>query len=221
MERAVRRSNILNNLKMKKIILTLCLVAVLGLPFSPVLADEVIDDKPLEINFENPLTKDKVEDVLGGVLSTIQGIVAILAVLFLVIGGIIYITSAGDEKRMTVAKGAILAAVIGFALAIAAPSFLKEIYDALDVKESDAIADPGGIPLSQIALNFLDVLLSFVGILAVIMLVVGGIMYIVSAGDETRSETAKKIVTYAVIGLGVAITSLIIVKAITGLVITT
>lgn len=200
---------------MKKIVLTLCLVIALGFAFSPVLAD---DPQPLTVEFHNPLTQDSVEGVLGSVLSTIQGIVAILAVMFLVIGGIIYITSAGDEKRMTAAKGAILAAMIGFALAIAAPSFLKEIYTALGTKDDSGVNPPDGLPLSQIALNILDVLLSFVGILAVIMLVVGGIMYMVAAGDETRAETAKKIVTYAVIGLGVAITSLIIVKAISGLV---
>ncbi len=200
---------------MKKILIIVSFIFISGFIVSQVSADTPTDPlTPTE--FTNPLNFDTVEGVLGSVLTTVQGIVAILAVVFLVIGGILYITSAGDEKRMTLAKGAILAAVIGFALAIAAPSFLKEIYEALGT--TDTVPDPGGLRLSAIALNILDLLLSFVGILAVIMLVVGGIMYITAAGEESRTETAKKIVTYAIIGLGVAITALIIVTAITKLI---
>jgi hypothetical protein len=43
------------------------------------------------------------------------------------------------------------------------------------------------------------------------MLVVGGLMYITAAGDEGRVETGKKIVTYAVIGIAVALSALVIV----------
>lgn len=161
------------------------------------------------MTFENPLQQNSVEGVLVQILTTLQGIVAVLALVFLVIGAIIYITSAGDQGRVTLAKAAIFAAIIGLALAIAAPALLREIYTALGGTAPSNT--PMALTLQEIALNVLQVLLSIVGLLAIIMLVVGGIMYMTSAGDETSAGTAKKTITYAIIGLVVALVSLVIV----------
>jgi hypothetical protein len=48
------------------------------------------------------------------------------------------------------------------------------------------------------------VLLFIVGIISVIMIIVGGILYAVSAGDASNVERAKATIMYAVIGLLVA-----------------
>ncbi|MEI8096909.1 MAG: hypothetical protein WCG73_02290, partial [Candidatus Moraniibacteriota bacterium] len=71
--------------------------------------------------------------------------------------------------------------------------------------------------LSAIALSALQFLLSVVGILGIIMLVVGGLTYITSAGNEERSQSGKKIVTYAIIGIAIALASLVVVTQIAGL----
>jgi hypothetical protein len=119
---------------------------------------------------------------------------------------------------MTVAKGAITASMIGLAIGIAAPSFLKEIYTIMGGgTDVDTSLLDESLTLTQIALNFLDFLLAIVGVLALIMLIVGGIMYLTSAGDDKRIETAKKIVTYAIIGIAVALASLVIVRQISNL----
>jgi hypothetical protein len=44
-----------------------------------------------------------------------------------------------------------------------------------------------------------------VGILSVIMLIAGGIMYATSAGDEAKTKKAKTAVTAAIIGLVFAV----------------
>ena len=59
-------------------------------------------------------------------------------------------------------------------------------------------------------LNFLKL----TGILAIIMLVIGGLMYFAAAGDETRADTAKKIVKFSIIGIAVTLASLVIVRQI-------
>lgn len=46
-----------------------------------------------------------------------------------------------------------------------------------------------------------NTLLTFAGIISVIMIIVGGIMYSLSAGDSKKSATAKDTILYAVIGL--------------------
>lgn len=169
------------------------------------------------IPFANPLAFNTVEEVLTSILGTLQGIIVVLALVFIVIGAVLYITSAGNEGQMTLAKGAITAAMIGLAIALAAPSFLKEIGTVLGwgAVGSGPVSD--ALTLSQIALNVLNFLLSIVGVLAVIMLVIGGIMYLTAAGNEDRIETGKKIVTYSIIGITVALAALIIVRQIAAL----
>jgi hypothetical protein len=167
------------------------------------------------IEFKNPLKYDTVQGLATNILSTLQTIIVVLSIIFIVLGGIFYITSAGNEKRMTAAKGAIFASMIGLAIGIAAPSFLKEIYTIMG--GTGGITPPEGLTLTQIALNFLNFLLSIVGILALIMLIIGGITFLTSAGDEDRYKTGKKIVTYAVIGIAISLAALVIVKQIASL----
>jgi hypothetical protein len=171
----------------------------------------------VSINFSNPLAYDTVEGVLDSILGTLRAIIVTLALVFLVVGAVLYITSAGSEKQMKVAKGAIVAAMIGLAIGLAAPSFLKEISQVLGWTSVNNPDVSGALTLSQIALNVLYFLLSVVGILAIIMLVVGGIIYMTGAttGDEkSKVQTGKNIIKYAIIGIFVALASLVIVSQI-------
>lgn len=165
------------------------------------------------VEFKNPLKYDTVEAVVGSFLTALQGIIVTLAIVFIVIGGILYITSAGNEKQMELGKKALLASMIGLAIGIAAPSFLLEIYTILGGNPSSVPA-PEGQRLSTIVLNVLNFLLSVVGTLALIMLVVGGIMYIMASGNEDTADKAKNTIKYAIIGIAVALAALVIVRQI-------
>ena len=165
------------------------------------------------VEFKNPLKYDTVEAVVGSFLTALQGIIVTLAIVFIVIGGILYITSAGNEKQMELGKKALLASMIGLAIGIAAPSFLLEIYTILGGNPSSVPA-PEGQRLSTIVLNVLNFLLSVVGTLALITLVVGGIMYIMASGNEDTADKAKNTIKYAIIGIAVALAALVIVRQI-------
>ena len=169
---------------------------------------------PQAATFTNPLRFNTVEEVLGSLLGTLRGIIVVLSIVFIVIGAILYITSAGDEGRMKTAKAAITASMIGLALGIAAPSFLKEIGQILGWGAVNNTEVSGAKTLTEIATNVLNFLLSIVGILGIIMLVVGGIMYLTAAGDENRIDTGKSIVKYSIIGIIVALASLVLVSQI-------
>lgn len=62
--------------------------------------------------------------------------------------------------------------------------------------------------------NFLKWLLLIFGFLAIISFVITGIMYITSAGERERSENAKKQMYWSIIGVIVALSSYVILKAI-------
>lgn len=60
--------------------------------------------------------------------------------------------------------------------------------------------------------NILNILFMIIGILAVIMIVVGGFRYVLSAGDSSAVTAAKNTILYAVIGLIVALLAFAIVN---------
>jgi uncharacterized membrane protein len=64
-----------------------------------------------------PITVDESQLTVGTVLANVTtwvlGFSAAVAVLFLIVGGLQYITAAGNEKRSEAAKSTILYAVIG------------------------------------------------------------------------------------------------------------
>jgi hypothetical protein len=149
-----------------------------------------------------------VNQFLTMVLGSLQGIIAILSVIFIVIGGIMYITSAGNETAITRAKSTITAALVGLAIALAAPSFLSEIMTIL----GSNVPGPAAPTLRSIALRTLSFLLSVVGIIGIIGLVIGGYSYVTAYGNEKKIDTAKTIIKYSLIGIVVALAAVILVR---------
>ncbi len=171
------------------------------------------------ITFTNPLKYSSLQGFLNNGLSVLRSIIVVLSIIFIVIGGVMYIISAGNDDMMKKAKGAITASLIGLAIGIAAPSFLKEIYTIFGAKDDSGIdtSQLTGPTLTEIAMNFLNFLLSIVGILAIIMLIIGGIMYLTSVGDDDRIKSARKIVTWSIVGIIVSLASMVIVRQIASL----
>ena len=159
-----------------------------------------------KIEFSNPLTQDTVEGVLTGAMTTIKNVVAALAVLMIVVGGVMYITSAGSNQTEA-AKKTITFALVGLAITLAAPAFLKEVYEIVGTEDvPEGVGETG---LYEIAVSATQTILTFIGALSILMIVVGGVMYITN-----QTDTAKKIIKFAIIGLVVALTSLVMVNAI-------
>lgn len=161
--------------------------------------------------YVNPLADSDVNTLLTKFLGSLQTIIGITALVFLVIGALIYITSAGDESRITWAKGAMLAALVGLAIAIAAPLFLREIGTILGWIDPQTTTFGTSLTLTEVLGKILGFLLGIVGVIAIIALVLGGFMYLTSAGDADRADTGKGIVKYAIIGILVALAGLVII----------
>ena len=113
-------------------------------------------------------------------------------------------------------KKAILAIVCAIALlgATAVPVFAADACDYCkgdnceiickkDQKEADAENMVGKI---------LQTVFGIIGVVAVIVIIVGGIMYTTSQGDSTKLSTAKNTILYAAIGLIISLLSFAIVS---------
>ena len=69
-------------------------------------------------------------------------------------------------------------------------------------------------PISYFATNITNFVISVVAVVAILMIVVSGLMYITSAGDESKVANAKKSLTTGIVGLVIALVAFVIVKTI-------
>ncbi len=60
--------------------------------------------------------------------------------------------------------------------------------------------------------NIINILLFIIGAVAVIMIIIGGLRYILSGGDSSSTKSARDTVLYAVVGLVIAISAYAIVN---------
>ncbi|MFZ1627079.1 MAG: hypothetical protein WAT81_04720 [Candidatus Moraniibacteriota bacterium] len=164
------------------------------------------------VSVTNPVSFTTVDRLFTNILTWLQSFIVILALIFIVIGAFLYITSGGDSGRITTAKNCITATLIGLAIGIAAPAFLKEISAMLGWVAAPPVGVGTSLTLIEIANNVLNFLLAIIGVVAIIMLVVGAFMYLTAAGDEDRIDTGKKIVKYSIIGITIALASLLLVR---------
>jgi len=164
-----------------------------------------------DVTAPNPFGFTSLEDFLAtGILPWLRGVLVTLALVFFIIGALLYMTGGAIEGNIKQGKAAMTASLLGFAIALAAPMFLTEIYGIFG-----ATAPSGGPTLVGIALNVLKFLLSIIGIFGTIMLVVSGLSYMGSAGADDKAKAAKKMATYAVVGIALALAALIIIRQIT------
>ena len=77
--------------------------------------------------------------------------------------------------------------------------------------DSSVCKNPGAKP-SDLISKIVSTLLFVVGALSVVMIIVGGIMYVTSNGDSGRITLAKNTLTYAIIGLVVAFLAFAVVQ---------
>jgi len=161
--------------------------------------------------FGNPLGVDSIEGVLGNIMSYLQGIAGTIAVIFIIIGGVMYMLSGGSKEMTERAKKTLVFAIAGLAIVLAAPLFYQEIKAVLS-------GSSPGSALQAVLSNILKLLLSIVGFLAIISMVVGAIWMFTAVGDEERYELGKKTATYSIIGLVIAVASLIIATQVKNLI---
>ena len=109
---------------------------------------------------------------------------------------------------------AAFAVIIGVGLVTvpASPVSAINVFDQCKSNGSSAVCKAQGDSLSPMIKIVINTLLFVLGMIAVIMIVIGGIRYTTSNGDAGSVKSAKDTILYAVVGLIVAILSYAIVN---------
>ena len=95
-------------------------------------------------------------------------------------------------------------------LAIDAPAFANAKSEVTSGVSS--VNDGNSTDLPSFITNIVNILLFLAGAVAVIVIIIGGIRYVMSSGDAGQVQSAKNTILYAVIGLIVVIMAYAIVN---------
>jgi len=104
----------------------------------------------------------------------------------------------------------------GFAMLMAAAFFVDPAFAQLiDINDNPseiqtATASEGSLRL--MVLKFVNFFLYFLGLVATVFVIYGGFLYITSQGDDGNVEKAKKILTFAAIGILIVLISFALIN---------
>jgi hypothetical protein len=158
------------------------------------------------VNFTMNAAGIKGNDVPGGsnllgaahtILMVFLTLVGITALVYIIIGGVRYITAMGEESKIEAAKKNILYAVIGLIVVGLATVIVN--FTAAAIGLPTGLPGTSNLPLAIMVI--LNAALVLAGITAVIYVIIGGVKYITSQGEADQAEEGKRIILYAVMGL--------------------
>ena len=130
------------------------------------------------------------------------------------------------EALKTMLKSKVFVNLSLFVLAFFTAYFVQFAPEALAVTLIDGGDSPTGITgatqgefrIRQLILTFTDFFLGFLGLLAVLMVIYGGFLYLTAAGDDSKVENGKKIIMYSIVGIVIILISFALIHTvITGL----
>lgn len=104
---------------------TICIIGISAISTTPTFADDPcntsLPDTVREANGCNNNSKNQLPDIITGIINAVIAVSGLVAVIYIIVGGVNYMTSNGDSTKIQKAKTTILYALIG--LVICALSF--------------------------------------------------------------------------------------------------
>lgn len=112
------------NMKNSKKLVILSIL-VLSLSYIPGLA--------FAVQIENPLKANNFGELLLSIAGAAGALIASLGTIMIIVAGILYLLSAGSQERMTKAKSALVYAIVGIVIGLAATAIVEVIKGLLGV----------------------------------------------------------------------------------------
>ncbi len=136
------------------------------------------------------------------VITFIKYLLGSVTVLFIVVSAMGLIMGGGEEA-VTSAKKRLAASSLGLLLVMFSTVFVDQVFYVVDLNSSrtGVIPQVDAIQGLRELIAVTNIVVTFVGPIMVLMMIAGGIMYIISAGDDGKTETAKKLIFNAIIGI--------------------
>lgn len=116
-------------------------------------------------------------------------------------------------KKMIIAAAVVMLGLVPFvgATPVFANAFNEQACGSLDGDEAEAAGCNTSQTAPVVATNIFQIIISLLGIIAVLMIVVAGQRYITSNGEPEKIKQARNMIVYSLIGLIIAILAFAIV----------
>jgi len=144
---------------------------------------------------------DKQVDII---MVFIRYMIGAIAVLMLVINGAKLVGGGGEEENVKKARNGVIYALFGLLLFYVGDIFVNKVFYVVS-KESLPV---GGVEPSvniergiEEIVGITNFIVSFIGPLLMLLILVGGIMYITAGGEEESMNKAKRLIIAALIGV--------------------
>jgi hypothetical protein len=164
------------------------------------------DPNTFDLKIADPIFGGK-GDFLGLLENIIEKLMLLavpVAIMMVLYAAFLYTTSGGNEERVQTANKAITYVVIGFAVLLLA-KFTASIVN--DIVGTEDATGEGVDMILEVGRALANVLIAVVSILSVIFIVLAGLQFVTSGGDEEKVRKARDYILYAIIGLVVALLS--------------
>ena len=194
-----------------------------GNPTGTCLAKSTLNPNPTvfdpNIEFKSPIGTDNFADLICSITGFISDtILPPLAVLMTLVVGFLFLTSGGAPQRAGLAQKALLFTVAGVALLVLAPGIVVLIGDLFgdSAFKASLQASPGCQSITtgtivEALLKTVNWFSWFVAITSVAMGLYSGFLYITARDNPQQVQQAAKVLSYVIIGVGVAILAFSIV----------
>ena len=173
--------------------------------------DNLVDTSTCEIRSDaftgEENLRTSVWTIVLNLVSCVLGVVGYLAICFVIWGGYQYMLANGDPGKVAKGKKTITNSLIGLAICMLASTISGMVSDI--VAEGDGVSD-------NIFTTAMNHAFLWAGIIAVIVIVFGGIQYITSNGNPSGVQKAKQTIMYAAIGLAITLMAVAIVNFVVG-----
>ena len=139
--------------------------------------------------------------------------IAGISTIVLVIQGILYSLSAGEPEKTGKALSGIIYALVGLVVATTAWSLVNFTLDKVirDVPVTSAFKRMSDPELNSTLTNLIGDIAGFIilisGIISVIMILVGAIRFNLSGGDSAKTQKARNMIIYALIGATLSVSA--------------
>ncbi len=117
------------------------------------------------------------------------------AILFIVLGAIYYIASAGNEEKIEEGKQMIVGSLVGVVIVLLSGVLIRILH-----QPSQGVASSlSEIP--RVVTNATNILISLIGAFSFLMLAYAGFMYLIGRGQEEKIKKAHRAFAYSIYGL--------------------
>lgn len=157
-------------------------------------------------SIENNNISKNIWIIVANISNDIVVIAAYLILGYVIYGGYLYMSAAGDPGKAASGRKTLTQAFIGLAIVLSAKVIVNSIHIAL-LGNSGAFSKDCAleecIKPAPLVTNVIQWIIGIAGVVAVIFIIIGAIGYMTSAGDSGKLQKAKNTILYALIGLAI------------------